>query len=83
MLAGRVGTVYVTGKLCDLLCLVLDGLKAMSKGIWGNHVFTQRYVERLYMPSDSDETMNKTEKALAFMKHVFQGAWTKTEKIIV
>lgn len=52
-----------------MTCFVLDGLKGMSKGIGGNHLFTPKYVECLYIPGDRDRTMNKTAKF--YLAHIF------------
>lgn len=52
---------------------VLDGLKDMSKGIEKNPLFTQKYVECLYMPSDRDRTMNETEKSCLYEAYILMG----------
>lgn len=45
------------GELSDLLGV----LKSLSKGIWGNHLFTQKYVQCSQIPGARHRTMDKTE----------------------
>lgn len=68
LVAGRISIASVSQEN-SVACFVLDGLKDMSKGIWGNHLFTPKYVGCFCMPSGSDETMTKTENAFD-VRHV-------------
>lgn len=68
LVAGRMSVASVSQE-DPVACFVLDGLKGMSKGIWGNPLSTQKYVGCLCLPGGSDETMTLTENAFD-VRHV-------------
>lgn len=70
MLARRVDRVSVSQEN-STTCLVLEALKDMSKGDGGNYLFAQTYVEGWIYGSNWNETVTKTERALAFTRQVF------------